>query len=600
LAFDHDTGKEVAWNSVKTASMSTREKERILEEIKLYQQLDHPNILKMIKAWRNKAKDEVVMITELMSGSLKEYIHRNAERPRLKVIKLWCRSILKALEYFHSRNPPVIHRDLKCDNIFISSSNSEIRIGDLGFSTTLRESHLKSQVGTPYFMAPEMYEEKYGAGVDIYSFGLCVIEMCTLSTPYSECRNQAALLQKHKNKEKPESFHLIQDELVKDFINLCILPADQRPSAKDLLDHPLLASHEEDESNEPVFVSVQEKHQEGKREILEIITEDLQEDTINVVLLVQNPDTSRFNIEFKFNLNQDVPEQIVEDLIRKIDPSEETLPILLEALESKILKKEEKSLPQMETPRFSLKRNEKVYNLSIRLGIQDTGNYRNLKIDFLYDSEKDSAEGITEEIIQKLELDPEDFHRILNVVNSKINEVVAPPLISYTDLLDMNLEIPCVPIKQFGSTTESVNSEVKSLSSSKGSGVEVFIKAHYFHKDDPFSGTLSPINSFMDHKFSPCKSDDEEAPKCHEFRISSSLAGPVQGFKIRKAKKALSKLLLLQLKMNETYDSETEKAVKIFQNARGLTSDGVLTHLVFDLIMSNSYSDAYECMKKRP
>ena len=67
--------------------MSKREKERILEEIKLYEQLDNPHILKLIKAWRNKAKDEVVMITELMTCSLKEYLHRNIERPRLKVLK---------------------------------------------------------------------------------------------------------------------------------------------------------------------------------------------------------------------------------------------------------------------------------------------------------------------------------------------------------------------------------------------------------------------------------------------------------------------------------------------------------------------------------
>ena len=462
--------------------MSTREKERILEEIKLYQQLDHPNILKMIKAWRNKAKDEVVMITELMSGSLKEYIHRNTERPRLKVIKLWCRSILKALDYFHSRSPPVIHRDLKCDNIFISSSNSEIRIGDLGFSTTLRESHLKSQVGTPYFMAPEMYEEKYGAGVDIYSFGLCVIEMCTLSTPYSECKNQAALMQKHKNREKPEAFLYIQDELVKEFISLCILPADQRPTAKVLLDHPFLIIMEEDENyNEPVFVSVVEKHENKKREILEIITEDLSENIINVILLIQNPDTSKFNIEFRFNLNEDVPEQIVEELVLKIDPTEETLPILLEALENKILNRIEKPAPAQSTPRFSLNAKDRFYNLSIRLGVQDTGSFLNLKIDFLYDSEKDSAEGITEEIIQRLELDPDDFYRILSLVNQKINEVMNPAPVPYTDLLDMNQEIRPVQIKHFNSTTESVNSEIKSLSSSKGSGVEVFIKAHYFH-----------------------------------------------------------------------------------------------------------------------
>ena len=50
FAFDHEQKKEVAWNTIKTQNMSKREKERILEEIKLYKQLDNPWILKLIKA----------------------------------------------------------------------------------------------------------------------------------------------------------------------------------------------------------------------------------------------------------------------------------------------------------------------------------------------------------------------------------------------------------------------------------------------------------------------------------------------------------------------------------------------------------------------
>jgi WNK lysine deficient protein kinase len=130
----------------------------------------------------------VVFIAEMITGgSLRKYV-KKIKHPRLKVIKGWCTEILQGLVYLHSQEPhPIIHRDLKCDNIFINSNSGEIRIGDLGLSTPMQHSFTTSVLGTPEFMAPELYEECYGTGVDIYAFGMCVLEMVTLERPYKEC-----------------------------------------------------------------------------------------------------------------------------------------------------------------------------------------------------------------------------------------------------------------------------------------------------------------------------------------------------------------------------------------------------------------------------
>lgn len=50
--------------------------------------------------------------------------------------------------------------------------------------------------GTPEFMAPELYEENYNELVDIYSFGMCILEMLTSEYPYSECTNPAQIYKK--------------------------------------------------------------------------------------------------------------------------------------------------------------------------------------------------------------------------------------------------------------------------------------------------------------------------------------------------------------------------------------------------------------------
>ena len=72
---------------------------------------------------------------------------RRFKKINLKVLKNWCRQILKGLLFLHSRTPPVIHRDLKCDNIFITGTTGSVKIGDLGLATLKNKSFAKSVIG---------------------------------------------------------------------------------------------------------------------------------------------------------------------------------------------------------------------------------------------------------------------------------------------------------------------------------------------------------------------------------------------------------------------------------------------------------------------
>jgi WNK lysine deficient protein kinase len=74
----------------------------------------------------------------ITGGSLRQYLKKVGD-PKLKVIKKWCHEVLEGLNYLHNQPIPIIHRDIKCDNIFINSNSGEIKIGDLGLSTTLRD-----------------------------------------------------------------------------------------------------------------------------------------------------------------------------------------------------------------------------------------------------------------------------------------------------------------------------------------------------------------------------------------------------------------------------------------------------------------------------
>lgn len=74
--------------------------------------------------------------------------HKNVDK---KAIKGWARQILTGLSYLHSHKPPIMHRDLKCDNIFINGNQGEVKIGDLGLATVLQQATAKSVIGRIFF-----------------------------------------------------------------------------------------------------------------------------------------------------------------------------------------------------------------------------------------------------------------------------------------------------------------------------------------------------------------------------------------------------------------------------------------------------------------
>jgi WNK lysine deficient protein kinase len=95
----------------------------------------------------------------------------------------------------------------------------------------MKNSYTCSVLGTPEFMAPELYEEYYGTEVDIYAFGMAVLEMLTREAPYRECNNPAQIYRKVINREYPQSLQRIKDENVSNFILWCLSERSQRPTA---------------------------------------------------------------------------------------------------------------------------------------------------------------------------------------------------------------------------------------------------------------------------------------------------------------------------------------------------------------------------------
>nr|UYL95365.1 MAG: hypothetical protein [Dali Nairo tick virus 1] len=245
LAMDTEEGVEVVWNEVKFSERKNfkAKEEKIREVFDSLAQLEHPNIVKIHKYWMDKdsEKPRVIFITEYMSsGSLKQFLKktkRNVIKLPLQAWKRWCNQILSALSYLHSCLPPILHGNMTCDTIFIQH-NGLIKIGSVAPDAI--NHHVKTfreNIKNVHFVAPE-----YGTAsvvtpaADIYSFGMCALEMAALEIPGNG--DSGTQITEEVINKTIESLENVQQ---KDFIRQCLRKNPQeRPTARELLFHPVI------------------------------------------------------------------------------------------------------------------------------------------------------------------------------------------------------------------------------------------------------------------------------------------------------------------------------------------------------------------------
>ncbi|KAH7280509.1 hypothetical protein KP509_36G000400 [Ceratopteris richardii] len=415
-AFDEVDGIEVAWNQVKVQDLlqNPEELERLYSEVNLLKSLKHKNIIKFYTSWVDAKNKNVNFITEVFnSGTLRQY-RKKHKHVDIRAVKSWARQILRGLLYLHSHDPPVIHRDLKCDNIFVNGNNGEVKIGDLGLATILRQAHAAhSVIGTPEFMAPELYEEEYNELVDIYSFGMCLLEIVTFEYPYSECTNAAQIYKKVTSGKKPAALDKVKDPDVRKFIENCLAVASKRLPARELLSDPFLQCDTNKEQSEcPSMVVAQ---MESVRERLGSVTKEQGESSLcHLTSKLENaePKTDACFDESKSSVEAPLKSVSSNEALSNSDCDSGTV--------SGILQDEQ-------SPRgrdFRVKGKKKDENtVSLRLRIADSqGHVR--YIHFVFDIESDTAISVASEMVEELQLSDQDVTTVAEMIDAQILSLV--------------------------------------------------------------------------------------------------------------------------------------------------------------------------------
>ncbi|XP_071965300.1 nuclear receptor-binding protein-like isoform X2 [Antedon mediterranea] len=244
LAMDTEEGREVVWNEVEFSERKNfkSQEDQIKQVFDNLTQLEHSNIVKFYKYWIDLKTDKprVIFITEyITSGSLKQFLKKSKKNRKViqsKSWKRWCTQILSALSYLHSCEPPITHANLTCDAIFIQH-NGLIKFGSVAPYTI--QKHVKTyreEQKNIYYIAPEYGDPtQVTTAVDIYSFGICALEMAVLEIQGNGDSNRIS------KEAITAALNSIEDPLQKDFIEKCLEEdPKKRITARELLLHKVL------------------------------------------------------------------------------------------------------------------------------------------------------------------------------------------------------------------------------------------------------------------------------------------------------------------------------------------------------------------------
>ena len=219
-----------------------KNKKKLKTEINLLRATDHPNIIKLYETFEDKHHLYLIM-EECKGGELFQRLAMNAKNNKMYTEKDAARimkQILEAVNYLHYHG--VCHRDLKPENILLSSTDefSQLKLIDFGLSKVLKtmDDIMKGEVGTLYYMAPEVILGNYNEKCDVWSCGVILYIMLSGNPPFYS-KDEEKLKQKIckmiYNFDLPVFSKISED--AKDLIRQIFVEPSKRPTISDILNN---------------------------------------------------------------------------------------------------------------------------------------------------------------------------------------------------------------------------------------------------------------------------------------------------------------------------------------------------------------------------
>jgi serine/threonine protein kinase len=208
-----DSSKEVAVKIVRSYladdDTADKMKRHFCRELAVWRGLKHPNVVCFLGISCDFGQLPSMISPWYRNGNAISYLRQHPNANRIKIL----RGVASAVRFMHEQNPPIIHGDLKAENVLISDDGEGL-VSDFGVAKVTRESGCSNGFtttaiqGTFAFMAPELHEEpNWTPATDVYAFAGTCLQIITGLRPFHDYKGNPIIpILRGKRPKRPANF----------------------------------------------------------------------------------------------------------------------------------------------------------------------------------------------------------------------------------------------------------------------------------------------------------------------------------------------------------------------------------------------------------
>jgi calcium-dependent protein kinase len=234
--------------------ITTDEEKDLEKEITVLSQLDHPNIIKIYEYFESQKSFQIIQ--ELASGGELFDKINEIQVFNENIAAAIVQQLLSSVTYLHSKK--IVHRDLKPENILLETKiigDHSIKLIDFGTANFIKKDKLTLQIGTAYYMAPEIINQKYDEKCDVWSCGVIMyILLCGYPPFYGiDSDDDSAILEsiiKGKFSMEGREWEKVSKEGKNLIKKMLTYDPSKRPSAEQCLQDVWISKYRKDQEIE--------------------------------------------------------------------------------------------------------------------------------------------------------------------------------------------------------------------------------------------------------------------------------------------------------------------------------------------------------------
>lgn len=209
-------------------------------EASVMRKLRHPNLIRLLVSSK-----QLIIMEYCSGGDLRSHLRTARSHGRTSEEKIWFWFVQLALALHHMHALRILHRDVKTANVFLSNDGFLV-LGDLGIARDLggaANDVAATVIGTPLYMAPEMFEGKaYTFSSDVWALGCVLYELCAGAPPFTGA-STPHLMRKICSGKYPALPASCSPAIVRLVSAMLAFYPDQRPTMDAVLRDPSVRIH---------------------------------------------------------------------------------------------------------------------------------------------------------------------------------------------------------------------------------------------------------------------------------------------------------------------------------------------------------------------